>query len=94
MRTLQRRQLQPQDLRLEQSLEGSLGQEETLPEAVGIADGRADVGVGEELKRVHPVDGLDEDLAEDVLDPGSSDDGLPRLAVLAFDHLHEVLDVL
>ena len=78
----------------QQSLEGGLWQKERLTQSISVSDGSANVVIGEELKGVHPVDRLYKDLTENVLDPCTSDDSLPRLAVLALDHLHKEPHVL
>jgi hypothetical protein len=88
MSAVQRGIQQSRYLLSHQDFEGNLGDEETGTESLGILDGCLDVLVGEMLERVDAVDGFDEDLMEDEVDPGPSQalDGA-LLDELALDHV-------
>jgi len=91
---LQRWHLQTGDLCAQKVLESSLGQEQRLSQTVGVADGCADVVIGQVLKRVELVDRLDEHLRENELNPRATDHRLPGVSIPALNELNEVPDIL
>jgi hypothetical protein len=77
----------------EEILKSSFWEEQRFPQPICVSDCSSDVIVGEVLEGIKLVDGLDENLREDVLNAGASNDSLPRVGVPSFNELNEVSDI-
>jgi hypothetical protein len=77
----------------EEILKSSFWEEQRFPQPICVSDCSSDVIVGKVLEGIKFVDGLDENLREDVLNAGASNDSLPGVSVPSFDELNEVSDI-
>ena len=77
----------------EEILESSFWEEQRFPQPICVSDCSSDVIVGEVLEGIKLVDGLDENLREDVLNASASNHSLPRVGVPTFNELNEVSDI-
>ena len=59
-------------LRFDEQLERNFGEEEAWPGTFRVPDGGADIAGGEVARRVDALEGVAEDVVEDVVDPGAA----------------------